>query len=113
MEIVLISVGGAVGASLRYLLGQFLRSRSFPWSTLAVNILGSFLLGVVLFGADSEKLVLLVGVGFCGAFTTFSSFSFQTVELWERGDHLHATSNAIGNLLLSLAGYAIAWVVVG
>lgn len=113
MEVMLIGLGGALGASLRYLLGQLLRSRSFPWSTLVVNVLGSFLLGVVLISGANEAFVLFVGVGFCGAFTTFSSFSFQTIELWERGHRLRAVANAVGNLLLALSGYVIAWVVVG
>ena len=113
MEVVLVSIGGALGASSRYVVGHVLRSTSFPWSTLLVNVVGSFLLGLVVFGANSEQLVLLVGVGFCGAFTTFSSFSFQTVELWERGMPSLAVLNAGGNLLVSLLAYGMAWVLVG
>lgn len=113
MDIVLISIGGALGASFRYIIGQLLRSTSFPWATLVVNVLGSFILGLVIFSSSAEQLVLLVGVGFCGAFTTFSSFSFQTVELWERGNSFLALCNATGNLLVSLTGYAGAWLLVG
>lgn len=113
MEIFLISLGGALGAPLRYAVGQWLHSTSFPWRTLTVNGLGSFFLGLVIFAASHEPLVLLVGVGFCGAFTTFSSFSFETVALWERGNPLLATTNALGNLLVSMTAYGLAWVLVG
>jgi CrcB protein len=53
-----------------------------------------------------------VSVGFCGAFTTFSSFSFQTVSLWERGERARAAVNAVANLLVSLLAFAGAWLLV-
>ena len=113
IEPVLVSVGGGLGAVCRYLVGQFVGERRFPWATLVVNVVGSFLLGLVVFGVSDSEIALLVGTGFCGAFTTFSSFSFQTVGLWERGDKTHALLNAAGNLAVSLAGFAGAWVLVG
>lgn len=113
MEPILISIGGAIGASSRYLVGQFLTHHSFPWATLTVNALGSFILGVVLFGLNSSDVSLLIGVGFCGAFTTFSSFSYQTVELWEQGDHRYALMNAVGNLFISLLAFGSALLLVG
>jgi CrcB protein len=110
METLLISIGGAVGAVLRYLVGVLHDDTSFPWSTLMVNVVGSFILGLVLLDGASSDLELLVGVGFCGAFTTFSSFSFQTVSLWEREKQKYAILNAIGNLVLSLTAFTGAWV---
>jgi CrcB protein len=112
MEALLLSTGGALGAVLRYSIGQFLDDPVFPWSTLVVNAVGSFLLAIVLFAGTSSELELLVGVGFCGAFTTFSSFSFQTVSLWERGNRRHAIFNAVGNLVISLTAFAGAWTLV-
>jgi CrcB protein len=112
MEVLLISIGGALGAVLRYAVGQLLREQSFPWATLVVNALGSFVLGAVVFGVSRTDVLLLVSVGFCGAFTTFSSFSFQTVNLWERDEHKRAVLNAVGNLLVSLGAFASAWLLV-
>lgn len=109
MEALLISIGGAVGAVSRYLVGQLLGKPSFPWATLVVNALGSFILGLVLFGEGNSTLQFLVAVGFCGAFTTFSSFSFQTVSLWERDKRILAVLNAIGNLIISLIAFIVAW----
>ena len=112
MEVLLISIGGAVGAVLRYLVGQLIDNSSFPWSTLVVNALGSFILGSVIFGLSDSDILLLVSVGFCGAFTTYSSFSFQTVSLWEQGEQRAAFLNAAGNLTVSLLAFGVAWVLI-
>lgn len=109
MDLLLISLGGAAGAVLRFGVGIIIRSRAFPWATLLVNALGSFILGIVLFSGVEDGMVLLMGVGFCGAFTTFSSFSFQTVELWETGAPRKAVINAVANLGISLLGFSVAW----
>lgn len=111
MEAMLVAVGGALGAILRYAVGQLLASRSFPWATLTVNVVGSFVLGVVLFGPVDDDLAVLVGTGFCGAFTTFSSFSFETVDLWERGRRRRAVVNAVGNLVASVLAIGVVWLV--
>lgn len=112
MEMVLVGLGGGLGAVSRYLITQLIRGREFPWATLLVNVLGSFILGLALFSMATEGLLLFVGVGFCGAFTTFSSFSFQTVGLWERGEPLRALLYAVGTLVLALVGFGAAWGVV-
>lgn len=113
MEALLVSIGGAAGAVTRYLVGQLLRKTAFPWATLIVNIVGSFILGVVIFGGSGDSVHFVVSVGFCGAFTTFSSFSFQTIRLWERGKSTNAVLNAIGNLVLSLIAFTAARLLVG
>lgn len=112
MEAILVGIGGALGAVLRYLVGQLIPTRAFPWGPLVVNAFGSFILGVVLFGITDGELLLVVGVGFCEAFTTFSSFSFQTVALWERTEHRRAVMNALGNLVLSILAFGGAWLLV-
>ena len=87
LEWVLVAVGGAVGASVRYLLGHVLdRSGRLPWGTVAANLAGSFVLGVVVGLGPGEHLRALVGLGFCGALTTYSAFAVQTHDLgWRRG----------------------------
>ena len=109
----LVGIGGSIGALLRYGVGELLGSTTFPYATLAVNAIGSFVLGLVIFGDLNSELFFLVGVGACGAFTTYSSFSVQTVRLWETGYRRYAVANAIGNFVLSLGGLLLASVVVG
>jgi CrcB protein len=104
-----VGAGGSLGAVLRYLVGQRVEVSWFPVATLVVNVLGSFVLGFVTFlGMDSE-LLLFVGTGACGSFTTFSSFSFETVQLWEAGERVRAVANALANLLGSLLALGLAW----
>lgn len=95
-----VGIGGSAGALARYRVGLAVERRALD--TLAVNVLGSLLLGVVL-GADiGPPAALAVGVGFCGAFTTFSSFAVDTVRLAEDGDAAVAVLNAAGTLVLAL-----------
>lgn len=111
----LVGLGGAAGAVCRYLVSE--RVERATLDTLVVNVLGSVLLGAVLATPASSDVELAVGVGFCGAFTTFSTFAFETVRLAEDGFVRAATRNAVGTLVLALAGVAVgAWlagVVVG
>lgn len=113
----LVGTGGAIGAVLRYLAANLVvriqGSTSFPTATLVVNIIGSFVFGLVVFGGASSDLVLFVGIGICGAFTTYSSFSVQTIRLWEDGKRGVAVVNAVGNFVLSLAAVGLAWMLVG
>ncbi len=99
----LLGAGGAIGAILRYSVGRWLANDRFPVATLAVNVIGSFLLGLVTFSGVGDEIVLFVGVGASGSFTTYSSFSFETVRLWETGDRLRAILYSVGTLGLCLA----------
>lgn len=113
----LVGTGGAVGAVLRYLVANLILrwrgSTAFPTVTVVVNVVGSFVLGLVLFGGASSETMVFVGVGLCGAFTTYSSFSVQTVRLWEDGMRGYALVNAVGNLALSVLAVGLAWLLVG
>lgn len=104
----LLGTGGALGAVCRYAVGQWLAHDSVPFGTLAVNVVGSFVLGLVTVAGVSNEAVLFVGVGACGSFTTYSSFSFQTVRLWETGERLRASIYALGTLCLCLAAAGLA-----
>lgn len=98
----LLGTGGAIGAVLRYTVDQLLAHDRFPLSTLTVNVVGSFVLGLVVFAGADNELMLFIGGGACGSFTTYSSFSVQTVRLWETGDRLRAIIYALGTLGLCL-----------
>ncbi len=90
MTVLLVLLGGAVGAPLRYLADLVVQSRHdsvFPWGTFSVNAVGSLILGATAGGVATtggpEWVLTLVGTGFCGALTTFSTFGFETVRLAE------------------------------
>jgi len=106
-----VGIGGAAGAVARHLVYLRLDRGTFPAATLAVNVLGSLAFGLLLFSDVGESAMALGGVGFCGAFTTFSSFSVETVGLWERGERRTAALNAGANLALSLSAVGLAWLV--
>ncbi|HEY9042051.1 MAG TPA: fluoride efflux transporter CrcB [Rheinheimera sp.] len=109
-----VAIGGAVGASLRYGLNELalnVLGKSFPFGTLLVNILGSFVLGWVYALFSSGMLAVspwraLIAIGLIGAFTTFSTFSLDTVLLLQQGDWLKAITNVLLNVLLCLT---LAW----
>ncbi len=102
----LVAVGAAVGAPLRYLTDRAVQARhgtAFPWGTLTVNVAGSLVLGTVagavLAGAASSQLQLLLGTGLCGALTTYSTFSYETLRLVETGAGRFAAANVVLSLL--------------
>ncbi len=121
----LVGLGGAVGAVLRYAVGEalagtpsageddLLAEAPFSASTLAVNTVGTFALGLLTVAGAGEDWLLLLGTGTCGAFTTFSSFSVETVRTWETGDRALAAGYTLGTLVLAAAALALAWLLVG
>jgi len=97
---------GAVGATARYMLDGAVLDRTdgaFPWGTFVVNVTGSFLLGFLtglgLSHAFPKAPRLVLGTGFCGAYTTFSTFTFESVRLLEEGAANAAVRNAVGTLV--------------
>jgi CrcB protein len=108
----LLGTGGAIGAVLRYAVGEALPPAQFPWATLVVNVIGSFVLGLVAFGGVGEGAMLFVGVGACGSFTTFSSFSFIAVDLWDQGRRWTSALHVVGNLVGSLVAMGFALLLV-
>ena len=85
----IVALGGALGATLRYAVSEWVSVESFPYATLSVNLIGSFLLGVLAVGLAqnllSANMALLLGMGVLGAFTTMSTFSLETVQMFEQG----------------------------
>jgi CrcB protein len=109
MTLLLVAVGAAVGAPLRYLTDRFIQARHdtiFLWGTLAVNIAGSFILGVLIGLAAAGRLdsaiVTVLGPGFCGALTTYSTFGYETLRLAEDGSRFLAVVNIAVSLLAGL-----------
>ena len=110
MNILLVALGAAVGAPLRFLVDKHMVGRlllstrattPLPWGTFAVNILGSFVLGLLTAVSD-RTTTLLVGVGFCGAFTTYSTFAAETTALVASGHRGKALLNVVLNLGVGL-----------
>lgn len=112
-EIILVGIGGAVGAICRFLLSRIIQLVSgftFPYGTLVVNIIGSFLitfLSVVLIdrvGEWSAELRALLLIGLLGGFTTFSSFSYEVVDLWESGQGIKVALYLLLSIVLCIGG---------
>ncbi len=102
----LVFVGGGTGAIARFWIGRWLATPGgFPWATFSINVAGSFLLGVlaVVF-KDRPGWFVLLGAGFCGGFTTFSTFSLETLRLLENQAYWSAGANAVGSVMTGLIG---------
>jgi CrcB protein len=107
-------IAAAVGASLRYLVDGAIAGRSdgvFPWGTFVINATGSLVLGVLtglgLYHAFPKGPKVILGTGFCGAYTTFSTFTYETVELLEEGALNEAARNAFGTLIVGAGAAAL------
>jgi fluoride exporter len=119
VRLLAVVLGAMVGAPARYLTDLVVQSRhgsELPWGTVTVNVAGSLVLGVtagaLTGGGGDHWLLLLVGTGFCGALTTFSTFSFETVRLLQlahpRTAALNVAVSVVGGLAACAAGFAVA-----
>ncbi len=125
MAVIWVALGGACGAVLRFGVSRALvgTSMSFPLATLIVNVVGSFLIGLLAAGflsgagnpLSGEKIVpearLFFQTGLLGAFTTFSAFSLETMNLWQSGQNKAALINVLANLILSLLAVTLGMIV--
>ncbi|OSC70613.1 chromosome condensation protein CrcB [Streptomyces sp. 4F] len=109
MNWLLVMAGAMAGAPLRYLTDRAVQARHdgvFPWGTFTVNVVGCLILGTLTgaatHGAASDSLRLLVGTGFCGALTTYSAFSYETVRLAEKGARFLAAANVVAGVVAGL-----------
>ena len=120
LDVLIISLGAIFGANARYLLSRYSVEEFgviFPYGTLIINVLGSLVVGFFVIWTTERVLadprwLLLVVVGFCGSFTTFSSYAFECVSFFDRGQWLLMFANVMANNLLclgsALAGMALA-----
>ncbi|MCB0908217.1 MAG: fluoride efflux transporter CrcB [Nocardioidaceae bacterium] len=116
MTLLLVLLGGAVGAPLRYLTDQAVNARHasvFPFGTLTVNAAGSLALGLIAGLASVHDVpawvLTLVGTGLCGALTTFSTFGYETVRLLEDGSFMEAALNVLVSLGVGLVAVVAGW----
>ena len=111
-EILWISLGAIAGANARYFIARWvakLISASFPYGTLLINVSGSFVLGLFLIWTTERVIAdprwrLLVAIGFCGSYTTFSSYALESITLLEQGHWVDLAANVITNNALALLG---------
>ena len=106
MTVLVVFLGAALGAPARYLLDRFVQSRhssDFPWGTLTVNVVGCFLIGFFV----GTAWMPLLGVGFCGGLTTYSTFSYETVKLLETERYRLALLNVVVSVALGLGAAAL------
>jgi len=110
MTYVLVAVGGAAGSLVRYSLGKFICEKSrteFPIGTFIINITGALMLGVVSTIGVSNNMMLLLGEGFLGAYTTFSTFMYEGFNLFQEREKLNAFIYILCSLILGIVGYAL------
>jgi CrcB protein len=116
VTLLFVVAGGALGAPLRYLTDRAIQTRRdalFPWGTLTVNVVGSFILGaltaVVAGHAVGGDVAALVGPGFCGALTTYSTLSYETIRLTEERLGRYAALNVLLSLMAGLVAAFAGW----
>lgn len=105
MTILLIALGAALGAPLRYLTDRAVQAGHdsvFPWGTLTVNVAGSFVLGFLAALPAGGRVMDFAGTGFCGALSTYSTFGYETVRLAENGGRFYAVLNAAASVVAGL-----------
>ncbi len=108
----MVALGALVGAPARYLTDRAIQSRHesvFPWGTLTVNVVASVILGLLVGAAShvDSQVIALAGTGFCGALSTYSTFSYETMRLTVEGARFYAIANILLGLMAGIGGAAM------
>jgi CrcB protein len=114
MTVLLVALGAAIGAPLRFLTDRAIQSRHdsvFPWGTLTVNVAGSFVLGLLAGLPASAPVAALLGTGFCGALTTYSTFSYETLRLARTGARFYAAMNVVASIVAGFGAASVGLVI--
>ena len=118
LSVLLVVAGASLGAPTRYLVDRTIQRKHdsiFPWGTFTVNVAGSFLLGLltgaVTTGAAPHQVQVALGVGFCGALTTYSTFSYETLRLAEQNARFFAVANVVGSIVAGLGAATLGSIV--
>jgi len=119
LNYILVSTGAAIGGALRYGISSYIQrhiSVIFPYGTLVVNVIGCFILGIVMFYLNDKELIgsefrLFLAVGLCGGFTTFSTFSFETLNLFRDSEYMLVFYNVALNIVLCFLGIYLAYLI--
>ena len=112
---IFVAIGGFFGAIARYQIGLWMTKlvgNSFPWGTLVINVVGSFLLGICFGLQPQQSIRLLCAIGFLGAFTTFSTFSYEAIQLFVSGKHIRALLYIAVSFSCSVCATAVAYLFV-
>lgn len=117
-KLILLGLGGAAGTILRYAIGKWFNeqpwTRGLPWGTFVINVTGSFILGAAAvmilehLPPGKQGWYLLIGTGFCGGYTTFSTFELETFRLVRDGSWAMAVANVVGSVLVGFLGLVLA-----
>lgn len=118
MEYIVISIGGILGANARYLLANWAAQRlgsTFPYGTFIINISGAFVLGLFMAFLEDRAFVpanyrLFFATGFCGAYTTFSTFTYESLRLFQDGSFLLGFANIFGSVVVGMLGVFLGFV---
>lgn len=119
IKYLIVFLGAGFGGGFRYWLSSLIQEQFppyFPFGTLAVNLIGSLILGLMIFGLDEKELIapslkLFIGIGFCGGFTTFSTFSFETFNLLKDAQFVMAGINILAGVILTILGIYLAYLI--
>lgn len=112
MSLVLVGIGGALGSITRYKLGKVITEKTnttFPIGTFIINITGAILLGLVSCLEAGSNIYFLLGDGFLGAYTTFSTFMYEGFNMFQENEKMNAFIYVVGSLLLGVIGYVLGY----